>query len=143
MRISSVGIEEYVQLLANWEYSTNEKQYNCSTKMLKYNGEQLEDFKNVNGCGFRITEEPRRTIDNINFHSCVCDHLHPDMNHLLFLHSKYEEGVLPFEGSLSDQPNHIIEIFHILDRKKMEWKEKNRKEQEAQMKKERSKNVRR
>ena len=81
---------------------------------------QLTDFKLRNGCGLKPQKEPRYTIGQINFHNCLCDHLHPDFSRLLFLHSKYQDGVLPYPGSLSEQPSHVIEIFKMLDEFKWE-----------------------
>lgn len=36
------------------------------------------------------------------------------MNYLEW-HNKYEQGVLPFPGSMSEQPNKIIELFKMID----------------------------
>jgi hypothetical protein len=121
-----VGTNEYIQLLANWEYLKRAKQYSCKEQTLS--PERTEAFKNRNGCGFRITNKPRQTLGVINYHSCFCDHLHDNFGHLLYLHENFNKGILPFPGSLSDQPNHVIEIFRVLDRLKFDHeKEQNEK----------------
>jgi hypothetical protein len=34
----------------------------------------------------------------------------------MFLYSKYsKDKLLPFEGPITDQPNHMIEIFNLLE----------------------------
>lgn len=40
------------------------------------------------------------------------------------LHEQFSKQVLPFPGSLMDQPNHVIEIFRLLDSLKLEHQEK-------------------
>lgn len=43
---------------------------------------------------------------------------------------------MPFEGTLGEQPNKIIEAFQIIDVKKHEYLEKKRKEAEEKQKRE-------
>ncbi len=42
------------------------------------------------------------------------------INHALFLFENYERGVLPFPGSVSEQPAQIIEIFGVFQALKFE-----------------------
>jgi hypothetical protein len=118
--VSELTSEEYIQLIANWEYLKAPKQYNCLEQREKLEGPRLESFINRNGCN-RPTEKPRQTVGIINFHNCFCDHLHPNFSHLLWLHERFSsQGILPFPGCLSEQPNQIIEIFRQFDRLKLE-----------------------
>jgi hypothetical protein len=112
---------EYVQLVANWNYLIKQRQYDCANKTYKMKEVQAEAFRNRNGCGFRIQKKPRQTVGILNFHSCFCDHLHDQFGYLLLLHDRYQNGLLPFPGSISEQPNHIIEIFNVLDGLKTDY----------------------
>jgi len=39
------------------------------------------------------------------------------------LQDNFSKGVLPFSGSLSDQPNHIIEILKLIEKLKFEYEQ--------------------
>jgi hypothetical protein len=44
------------------------------------------------------------------------------------MYLNYERGVMPFSGTLADQPNKIIEVLHIIDTiRKERSKEENEK----------------
>lgn len=136
MRISEVEPTEYIQIVASWEYLKRSKQYSCEEKHLSLTGEKLEAFKNRNGCGHRVTPQPRQTVGIVNFHSCFCDHLLPSMNHFLWMHQQFtDKGVLPYPGSLTDQPNRIMEVFKLIDQLKHELELENQKAQAQQKKK--------
>lgn len=134
-------MNDYARLIANWEYITNPA-FNCVEKKKLYkNPKQLEDFENRNGCGLKITKYVRHKLDDdrLGFHSCVCDHLHDNFNHILFLQSQFEKGMLPFDGSLSDQPAQIIEIFNLIERLKLKEQRKQQKAAEEAAKQNRNK----
>lgn len=92
-------------------------------------GEKLINFQNRNGCGFKIQDKPRQKVGFINFHSCYCDHLHPSFNHLMYLYENFNKGLLPYSGSLTDQPNHLLDIFKLFDRLKAELEQELREKQ--------------
>lgn len=93
----------------------------------------IEHERKRRGCGV-ITEEPKITLDDhhIAFHSCLCheNFQYPLMDQILFLHDKYNKGILPYEGSLTDQPNKIIEIFQLIDQLHQEREQQQAKKQQ-------------
>lgn len=84
----------------------------------------IEALKNRNGCGFRISPAPRQITSGLKFYSCFCDHLDDSFDYLLFLQGQFEKGIMPYPGSLIEQPNKIIEVFKLISRLKAEYESK-------------------
>lgn len=55
------------------------------------------------------------------------------------LHDGYEKGILPFPGSLTEQPAQIMEIFGLINALKFEQEQKVRKKMEQEAKKQNAK----
>ena len=122
--VSTLQLDEYIKIIATWYHDTNLKQYDCKNQieqMKRRNDSQnrIEGHKNRNGCG-RVTVIPKQIHGIVRFHNCYCDHLLPNFDHFLFLHEHYSKGQLPHPGSISDQPNKVIEIMKVIDRLKLE-----------------------
>jgi hypothetical protein len=66
----------------------------------------------VKGCGY-VTKHQIDQIDNIVFHTCLCKLKHPFLYDFMFMNEQRKNGVLPFEGSLLNQPAQIIELLKI------------------------------
>ena len=64
---------------------------------------------------------------------------YPYYDDVVNLYDAYKKGCLPFQGSASDQPGQIMNIFVLLNNLYVETEEKQRKEQESKNKKARSK----
>ena len=73
-----------------------------------------------NGCN-SISESPLHDIDDILFHTCVCNFKHPLMGHFMQVTEAYENGLLPFGGSYSEQPAKIIEIIQLILSMKVDY----------------------
>jgi hypothetical protein len=79
-----------------------------------YTREQIEEMlkakrsnKNANNEVLSLNIKFKHGVDNIKF---------PQFNYIYTMYSKYEKyGVLPFPGSLSEQPAKIIEIFGVIN----------------------------
>ena len=113
---------EWISLKATL-HSLNNDRFNCAKCMNQYNGRadaepMLQRAREVNGCwGGEIA---RHTIsDSMNrtlrFSSCIGNFVQPHWNHWLNLHQSYRAGHLPFPGSVSDQPNKVMEVFRTMD----------------------------
>ncbi|TXH09497.1 MAG: hypothetical protein E6R04_07980 [Spirochaetes bacterium] len=50
----------------------------------------------------------------LGYHTCIGNFFSQTALNWLELHNKYEQGVLPYPGSLLDQPNKMIEIFRVI-----------------------------
>ncbi len=72
-----------------------------------------------NGCGI-IFDEVKYEVGSIRYHSCFCTYRHPYFNNFLFLFKNYQRGILPFKGSLMEQPAYIIDIFNLIENLKIE-----------------------
>lgn len=83
----------------------------------------------ANGCG-KIHDKVKYQIGDIGYKSCFCTYRHPDFNSFLFLYKNYEKGILPFEGSILEQPAYIIEIFGLIETLKLDREEEERQRQE-------------
>lgn len=77
--------------------------------------------KAVSGLGYTITN-----TKNLR---------HPRFFFLVSLWQKYKQGVLPYNGSLVDQPAKIIEIFDVLTELEWEQQERERKKHEKEQRK--------
>lgn len=53
-------------------------------------------------------------------------------SYVINLYTNYQKGILPYKGSLVEQPTKIIEIFQVLDQLKFESEEKMRKKREKE-----------
>jgi hypothetical protein len=58
-------------------------------------------------------------IENVIYKSCVGNY-NSNIGFLTEAFSKYEKGMLPFKGTLSDQPAKLIEIFNIIEQRRMD-----------------------
>jgi hypothetical protein len=90
-----------------------EDRFNCH-KCLKKNFSERGKVKRKSlGC-FDLTSRTY-LVDNIKFSSCVGNYTAIGFGYYLEVFLQYEKGVLPFKGSLGDQPNKMIELLHIID----------------------------
>lgn len=64
---------------------------------------------------------------------------YPHYDYVVNLYDAYKKGCLPFNGSTSEQPGQIMNIFVLLNNLYIETEDKQRKEQENKNKKSRSK----
>lgn len=56
--------------------------------------------------------------ENILFRKCPGNFYTLALPHLLTLYRQYESGVLPYPGSLMEQPNKILEVFDVIEHHK-------------------------
>lgn len=60
---------------------------------------------------------------------------YPYFSYVFTLYLRYRDGILPYEGPLTDQPAKIIDMFNILEQLQHETEVKQRKEAEKENKK--------
>lgn len=107
MKISSLHECEYAGIVAIYNMHTGDTVLDKELKS-RYTDAQLKelqkkkDEKNVGieSCGLRFT----RPLDLF-----PCE----KFNYYYTLFENYEKGVMPFPGSVSEQPAQIIEIFNV------------------------------
>lgn len=123
LRQSSLSFYDIIAIQANFYYLTDEK-FKCQDKIVDFaKRTSLEEatrlIQTANGCN-TIAAEPRYNIDHIQYHTCFCQFQHPEMHRFLNLYKHFDNNILPFPGSLVDQPNYIMEIFSLIQRLKEE-----------------------
>lgn len=103
MRISTLSLEEYVSLVAAF-HSLNEKEPDFS-RHKPAQIEKMRKFEKFN---------PVKTL-NMTFTKAFRNFPCEGFDYLTTLFGQYDRhGVLPFAGSLSEQPAKIIEVFNVL-----------------------------
>ena len=123
IEISSLSNQEYVKLVGHYNQigeKTLEKQ------LLKRN----YSIEAINRMKAKVSNQPIQIINSLN----VCFQTNQEMkfynfNYFYTLYRQYSEnGVLPFNGCLTDQPSKIIEIFDVFEQLNCEKEEKQIKE---------------
>lgn len=118
-RISSLTALEWIELKATLK-AIEDKKYNCSECLKQYQGrkdrvEMLEKVRNSKGCKTLQADYIHQIDDEIFFKGCIGNFFRIQMARYLEMARMYDKGVLPFAGSLGEQPAKIIEIFRIIE----------------------------
>jgi hypothetical protein len=110
---------EWIELKATL-HAIDNREFICGECKSRYRGRQdeaemTEKSRQIKGC-YGIAE---RVLHHINreifFSQCVGNFFNFAAIGFLEMHHQYERGIMPYPGSLSDQPSKIIEIFRIID----------------------------
>lgn len=62
-----------------------------------------------------LTDKVKYQLEDIRYYKCIGNFYSDSAVYLMELFYNYERGVLPFHGSLMDQPAKIIDIFQLID----------------------------
>lgn len=72
-----------------------------------------------------IAQRPLCEIDDqFRLFTCTCNFAHPQFGFLLEAVDQMDKGRLPYPGSLSEQPNHAIELIQTLKNLRLEHQAK-------------------
>ena len=120
--MSELTLGETAILLASSEASFAPQKFNCYTCITQYGtSERLTEKTNrkrqTKGC-FDYKSRTYR-LENFKYNNCIGNHAIP-IDFYIDAFLMYEKGVLPFEGTLGDQPNKMIQIFGILYHRRKE-----------------------
>lgn len=124
MECSSLNLVEVTTLKANFEYVYRLR---CDQLIREhvakgYTKEIAErTVRGENGCN-KINDEPIYIIDNLEFYTCPCNFKNRKFGFFSTAVSAYEKGILPFPGSLSEQPAKAMEALILLSNLKEEFK---------------------
>lgn len=73
----------------------------------------LETLKLKKGCqGLGVTTYK---VENLKYSICIGNFYSHSVINYVDLYYNYQRGVLPYEGSLLDQPSKIIDVFNLID----------------------------
>lgn len=118
--VSGLTNTEYVLLLAALEARLEPSKFSCSKCAAKYKPEHRPRKRKSKGCYDYSTRVYR--IENIVYKTCIGNY-NKDISFFVEAFSMYEKGMLPFKGTLSEQPSKIIDIFNIIEQRRAEKKE--------------------
>lgn len=110
---------EYVELKATL-HSLDDKRYDCGACLSTYKGRTDEEqmtgiLKKQKGCSEAYNEPIHAIEEVIKFKNCIGNYVSSSSFHWIEMHSHFSRGILPFPGSLSDQPSKAIEVFNVID----------------------------
>lgn len=116
MEISGLSTFEYVSLIGHYNRITLDKQVDPRLLTRGYSQEALEQMK------LKMSKLPSEIISlDVHFKRGIDDISIGYFGYAITLFDLYHRhGVLPYQGSLSEQPAKIIEIFQVLDQLKTE-----------------------
>lgn len=83
-----------------------------------------------NGCN-HLSEKPIYMIDNLEFRTCPCNFRNRKYSFFSTALSGFDKGVLPYPGSLSEQPAKAMEAIILLSNLKEEFKQEQNAQQQA------------
>jgi len=77
------------------------------------------------GC-FDFTSKAYR-LENIRYNNCIGNHAVP-IDFFMEAFALFDKGIMPFDGALADQPNKIMEVFDLIDRRRKAYIDRKAKE---------------
>ena len=111
MDISSASTQDYVRINSHIHMIYNDKE-DCEDKYQDRSPEKREAIMRKNGC-LGTVDYTVAIVGDIIFNRCLCNFKFKGINQLLNLLRHYEKGIMPFSGSILEQPNKIIEQLDI------------------------------
>lgn len=103
--------KEWVKLKATL-HALDNSEFQCGPCLAKYRTRpQQFEFK---GCKDIKQGKLFSIDDKIHFRNCIGNHFDHSAVHWIQCHAQYEKGFLPFPGSLLEQPNKVMEVFHVI-----------------------------
>jgi hypothetical protein len=126
--ISSLSTFEYISLIGHYNKLTLDKKVDPRLLSRGYTKEALEQMKDKMG------KLPSEIISlDVHFKSGIDNYSIEYFGYVMTLFDAYQKnGILPYSGSLSEQPNKIIEIFQVIDQLKFELEQKTREQQQRE-----------
>lgn len=94
-----------------------DKRWNCHWCLNhQYFGKQkekmLEKRRRIKGC-WGNPASPYQ-IENIQFNSCIGNFSSYDAQYIIDMYMAYDKGMIPFPGSISEQPAKLLEAFDMI-----------------------------
>ena len=125
MTLSSLSSYEVVSLKSSFEYAFRLKcDYLIEEHIGKgYTREIAEKTVRLEHCCNKISDRPIYIIDNLEFYTCPCNFRNRMFSFFINALDAYDKGILPYRGSLSEQPAKSIEALMLLSVLKEEYKQ--------------------
>lgn len=98
--------------------SLDDQEFNCHWCLKKYNGRTDKDEitqknRERKGC-FSVSQYALHNLDNLRYHTCIGNFASDSALSFIEAEARYNQGILPYAGSLFEQPAKIIEIFNCI-----------------------------
>lgn len=95
-----------------------EDNFNCSKCLSQYKArpdreKHLDLLKRRKGCQSPGSVKP--IVENIKFNICIGNFYSQVAAQYIDLYYNYQRGVMPYDGTLMDQPSKVIDVFNIID----------------------------
>lgn len=87
--------------------------------------------KERSGCN-KFLDTPINHLDKFSFNSCLCNFKNPLIHYFITITDNYERGVLPHNGSLSEQSARLIDVILLISSIRQEHLAKMRERLEKQ-----------
>ena len=109
-----------------------EGEFNCSRCKIHYPKDQERQRKHQERKGCFDTfpnailryrgemNTPMYSASKINYFHCPARFYSPYWVSIINIHSKFEQGIMPFQGSLLEQPAKIVSVFDLIHNLKEE-----------------------
>ena len=114
-----------------------DKKYNCYHCHGQYKGSSkrekiLEALQEQKGCFDESQDRFRYKFENIGYRYCIGNYYDRSVSLLNDMFNKFQQGVMPFPGSYSDQPGKILDVFQLIESTHQSEKLRLQKEDEAE-----------
>ena len=132
MSISQISVAEMIFIKGHFTDLNYVRCENSVDKMVQAGYDYdiaLKTIQEKNKCK-TVSKDAVQQIDNLKFYTCTCNYRYPLMSWLIQCVDGWEKGILPYNGSLSDQPAKIMDAIYLLQRLKIDYNiyEQNKKE---------------
>ena len=100
-------------------YILDNKTYQCGECLKKYRErkdaeEMLKKYRTNMGC-FTNDSPLKRVVNDIEYSTCPGNTFNFQVYYVIQLYRKYQDGILPYPGSLTEQPAKVMEAFSVID----------------------------
>lgn len=133
--LSSITDLEWIQLKATLHAVENQELFcdNCLERG-KANPAAAEKFRSVRGCESLATQ-PVFVLDDgrLKFRRCVGNYVSASVLKWVTVSEQYSRGIMPFQGSLTEQPAKAIELFTAIETWRSELQARRMKEHQAKL----------
>lgn len=114
---SCLSPADYIELKSSLK-SIDDQEFNCNFCLKKYSNrpdhaEMTKANRERKGC-FNISQNALHNIDNLRYHSCIGNFVSDSAISFVEAEARYNQGILPYAGSLFDQPAKVMEIFSCI-----------------------------
>lgn len=110
--MSSVSNHDYIELVSTFNVIHN-NEFHCGT-CKKRASQETRDKKKA--CSIQSDKEIFQVDEKVFYRRCPANYWSASSQELISIYSKFDKGLLPFKGSLMDQPAKFIDVMSIVER---------------------------